>query len=685
MNIHSIFTKMIVLFLVLITVPVFVIGYISVSTASNSLISKAEDSITLSTLQTSNYFDEILEKQEDLSMQIFSNAQVQQYADELEKSLDSVTLLNAGQNVSRFLSNLSSVNASVNGISILLNDGSMLGSITGMAQPDMVKVAGSSWYKKAFDSNEKPVWVDNHDEGFAEEEIQKGSSSKHAVSLVRKLASLNTQNAMGIILIDMRYDAFSLPLSAIHLGKNDATYLITEEGKVLSSKGPEEGGEILDRLFIKSTFDNLKSKNKDLFYINENGIDYLVSYYKSQQSNWTVVSIIPKAEIIAGSISIKNKAMLAGLILAVFAMLVGFVFSARITRGMKSIMTAMKRAENGDFTVSANLKSKDEIGKLADSFNIMMHKVGKLVKESEKAAVQVGISSQNITEISRDSTLKSSEIGKTGEEVACGASNQAVDAENSVKCVSLLAEKINAIVKRTKSIDMVAKDLEKYTLSGMQAVELLNRKTAETNEITSSVVAEMSHLNDYVKNINKITNTLKGIADQTNMLSLNAAIEAARAGEAGKGFAVVSDEVRKLADQSNSFTKNIEVLAGKILAQTQNSTDLVQKAEAEIKEQSSKVGQAAEAFSRMNNSTGVLTSNLTEIVNMINDMGKYMEQVQKSIENMSAISEETAASTEEVSASCQEQVASMEELDKTVGEINVLTQNLLNSIGKFKV
>lgn len=685
MNVHSIFVKMIILFLVLITVPVFIIGYISVFTASDSLISKTEDSIELSTLQTSNYFDEILNKEEDISIQIFSNIQVQQYADELEKGVDSAKLLDTSQNVSRFLANLSSVNNSTNGISILLNNGTMLGSVTGMMQPDMDKVADSNWYKKAFNNSDKPVWVDSRGVGFGDEETQKGSNSKNAVSLVRKLASLNTQNAIGVILVDMKYDAFSMPLSGIHLGKNDATYLITEEGKILSSKGSDEDNKIVNRVFIKKTYDNLKNKNKDLFYINENGIDYLVSYYKSEKSNWTVVSIIPKGEIIAGSVLIKNKAIIIGFILAILAMLFGFIFSIRMTTGMNSIMTAMRKAEDGDLTVSTNIKRKDEIGILADSFNCMILKMRKLVIENKQAAVQVGISSQNITAISKDSTMKSSGVGKTVEEVACGASSQANDAEESVKCVLLLAGKISNIVERTKSINMVAEDLNKFTLLGMQAVELLNLKTSETNKITSSVVTEIGHLNDYVKNINKITNTLKEIADQTNLLSLNATIESARAGESGKSFAVVADEVRKLADQSNSFTKNIEVLVGKILAQAQNSTDLVNEAEKKIKEQSSKVEQAAEVFSKMKISTGTLTGDLTGIGSMITDMDEYMEQVQKSIESMSAISQQTAASTQEVLVSCQEQVASMEDLDKSVREIDDQTQNLLLSIEKFKV
>jgi methyl-accepting chemotaxis protein len=227
--------------------------------------------------------------------------------------------------------------------------------------------------------------------------------------------------------------------------------------------------------------------------------------------------------------------------------------------------------------------------------------------------------------------------------------------------------------------------MKEVSVVGLSTVENLNRKAAQTNEITSDVVKEIGQLNQYVKNINVITQVLSSIADQTNLLALNAAIEAARAGEAGKGFAVVADEIRKLAEQSNNHTKDIQKHIGDIFKQAQHSTELVHKAETSIREQSEMVTQTADAFSRINSTTEVLTRNIGEVGKMITDMDAYKEKVLTSMESISAVSEQVSASTQEVSASTQEQLASIEQLDDMAKKLNELAQNLISQMKRFTV
>ena len=86
---------------------------------------------------------------------------------------------------------------------------------------------------------------------------------------------------------------------------------------------------------------------------------------------------------------------------------------------------------------------------------------------------------------------------------------------------------------------------QKAASEGNQAADMGKIATAKmktVEKISGESVAEITALNERMKEISNIVKLIADISSQTNLLALNAAIEAARAGEHGRGFAVVAGE-----------------------------------------------------------------------------------------------------------------------------------------------
>lgn len=673
---RSILSKMVTVFLLLIIIPVTTIGFIATKTASDNLQTNAENSVIAATRHTSNYFDAFLDKAKNVSMQMIANSTLQKFATLNKDGVEQYEKVTAQMNARNEISSINSSSFDLNA-KLLYNSGFVIGDMT---QPEnMEKVFSSHWYQKVKEAEGRPVWVD-YSEGLSN--IDTNTS---ALSLLRIFKHPISSQNIGLIIVDVNYQSVNDILAGIDLGLEDTTYLLTQEGKVLSEKDRKESETLSERQFIKDVVLRSASEDMGLFHMNDNGSDYLVSYYKSAYTGLTAITVVPNSVITKGADQIMKTTITAGIIFVLVAGAIGFIFSLGMTMAMKSIMGIMSKAENGDLTASLPMKRKDEFGKLADSFNKMIVKIREMVIQNKQAAEEVVTSSDKMAVISAESSRISSEIAHAIVEVASGSSNQASEIESSVKNVSELADRITFAVKKTKAMESDSESMKELSGYGLSTIESLNQKTAQTNEITSNLVQNISQLNQYVKNINVITNVLRSIADQTNLLALNAAIEAARAGDTGKGFAVVADEIRKLAEQSNSHTQDIQKHIKNIFEQAQSSTELVGKAEASIMEQSEMVTQTAEAFSRISTTTAALGENISQVGSMISDMDAYKESVISSMENISAVSEEVSASTQEVSASTEEQLTSIEQLDDMAKQLNELACNLITQMENFKV
>lgn len=667
----SLLSKMIAAFLILILMPVSTIGIITTNKATNDLLDQMEESISTSTLQTSNCLDLFFEKAESISLQLYSNPATLEYS----ITEDAASKAALYRDTNAYVSGLNASAKELN-IKVIFNSGNYLGDVK--PPVDMEAITGSDWYRQVVEAAGEFVCVDYGD-------TIEAYNTDVAVSLARAFIHPQKGKRVGIIIIDFHGDNVKEILSNVKLGSDDHTYLITPANKVVTYLDPSESGDIADRQFIKDVIERSQNESSGVFYSTDRGEPCLVSYYKSQENGMTVVTAVPETAIKAKSAAIMRTTVFAGIAFSILAVVFGFIFSLRMTSAMRDISNVMSRAEHGDLTVSLSMKRKDEIGRLVSSFNQMIGNLRELVGQSREVAVQVLSSVETMSSISSDSARVSGDVAGAISEVASGAASQATEVEDSVESVRQLTDRITRTADKTKELLNSAAAMKELSESGIKAINDLNIKNEQTNRITADVAEKINELNMYAKNIDKIILVLRNIAEQTNLLSLNAAIEAARAGEAGKGFAVVADEIRKLAEQSNRHTKDIQAQLNTIYKQAQGSAELVGAAENIIMEQNRRVAQTTELFEKISAMTSEMTENIVTAGEMIDDMNTFKGKVLNSMENISAVSEQVSASTQEVSASTEEQLASIEELNNMAARIKKLAEDLQARMDRFTI
>ncbi|MCE1255234.1 MAG: methyl-accepting chemotaxis protein [Anaerolineae bacterium] len=396
----------------------------------------------------------------------------------------------------------------------------------------------------------------------------------------------------------------------------------------------------------------------------------------------------------------------------------------------------------GDLTSSAQIntdkvkhKSSDELGELADAFNIMIdrlqgmgrsfetmcHNLGSLIGDVSANADELNNASTQLAVAAGQARQATVQISATIQDVARGINQQTESITKTAVSVEQMSRAINGVSKGAQEqsvaitrvseitgrinqkIDQVAGNARAVTDRSAEAANAAanGSKTVETtlngmSTIRTKVGISAEKVQDMGRRsgqIGAIVETIEDIASQTNMLALNAAIEAARAGEHGKGFAVVADEVRKLAERSSTATKEIGKLVKDIQNTVNEAVQAMEEGAREVEQGFASANEAGQALSSIletvdavykqaqqaAQATDVVRNESNELVGSIDTVSSVVEENTAATEQMSANSSEVTQSVEAIASVSEENSAAVEEVSASTEEMNAQVEEVTRS------
>ena len=311
---------------------------------------------------------------------------------------------------------------------------------------------------------------------------------------------------------------------------------------------------------------------------------------------------------------------------------------------LREIEESANKMAQGDMTIEdIKIRSKDEIGHLAEAFNIMKNNFKNTLDQLIETA-------NHLIDVAGG-------LNDQAQQTATGATETATT-------MNEIAATVEQVSSNIQEVATVSDTAAKHANAGNDGLIKVNSQIQTITHSTNEVAQVIQRLNQNSLEIGKIVNMITGIADQTNLLALNAAIEAARAGEQGRGFAVVAEEVRKLAEQSATATKEIARLIKDIQKETQLAVQKIEQDNREVAAGGAVIQDVSHTFQ--------------EIITSVQGLTSQIQQIASATQQMSAGVQNVAASTEE-------QTAAMEEVTSTAESLNKVSDDLKDLVGHFKI
>jgi methyl-accepting chemotaxis protein len=354
---------------------------------------------------------------------------------------------------------------------------------------------------------------------------------------------------------------------------------------------------------------------------------------------------------------VTKASILSGTTLAFLcSLLICLAITRSIVQPVRLLVEGTERIGRGEFDRPIEVRTRDEIGVLAEAFRKMSANLRATTVSAEsekKSRARIERLMENIREAVSRLAASSTEILASTTEQAAGAQEQAAAVSEAVATVEQVAQTAAQAAQRAKGVgEAVQRNLE-VSQAGRGAVDASIAAMQRLRERVESTAEEIMALAEQAQAIGEIIATVNDIADQTNILALNAAIEASRAGEQGKGFAVVASEVKALADQSKRATQQVRQILGEIQRATHAavlSTEEVTKG----------VASAAEAGTQAGGTIATLTDTLSDaaqasaqIVASAGQQATGMSQITQAMKNLDQVARQNLVATRQVEQAAQ--------------------------------
>ena len=583
---------------------------------------------------------------------------------------------------------------------------------------------GTKWggYATNFDSSmnggydpRKRGWYETASKGAGKVMITDAFASTVGATVVGITRSVYDEGGsfIGNSSIEVSLDTLTTILEEMDLGKGSFFMMIQKDGTVLADTGIRKSNfKNISEINIPDLVEFLSSSQKSgsITVPGGNYSTYFTEKVTNFKADYQIVAFCPKETVFDTFYKTLHATIVICLIFAVIVAFGTALVTRKVIRPLKIIRNSIsENAEQiargrANLTKRISINSKNEIGDVAESFNVYsetLQEIIKSMKQTKGALNEAGETlnastneamaaitqiSSSISDMNKDLISQTASVSQTSDRV-----NKILASISSLE--GLISAQSNAVHGASSAVEQMIGNIGEVNRSvDKMAVSFGKLESdAESGAKTQSELQEkISEIENQSKLLSEANAVIASIAEQTNLLAMNAAIEAAHAGEAGKGFAVVADEIRKLSETSSTQSKTIgdqlnriQNTIGTVVEATQRGVQGYAHLANEIHETDNLVRQIKAAMTEEQEGS-------VQITQALHDMNESSKEVQYASKEMTqgsrAIMEEMGRLKNETASMKQgmdEMSASASKINSVGTSLSDISKLMEDSIGKM--
>lgn len=226
------------------------------------------------------------------------------------------------------------------------------------------------WYQDFINSSREDLWIYPNFRGHYKRNVPRGD--ERVATYVKKVKSITGKFGMylGTIAVDIAEKDMYLAMNSFY-GTNGAAYVLDGRWNILYTT-PNAGGTLEAEIVSEA----MRSKEKYFFA----GEDVYV-VQPLEPLNVTILAKVPAGDTVKNTrLPSRNIILVVALGVILLEVITYFILKTVFSR-IKQIVNVMNGVAKGNFNIRIPVTQHDEVGQLAEDFNVLIKKINSLVQD----------------------------------------------------------------------------------------------------------------------------------------------------------------------------------------------------------------------------------------------------------------------------------------------------------------
>lgn len=339
------------------TALIFVLGAVSISTFS-----------IISYINTKENLEKRYEQESELVLK-HTNFTFKSHFESTESALNifAYTLAIQETMTSPDYNNLTSVleilqkavpNSSV--LRVALADGRFFAGPS-MEMPKSYDPRQQNWYLLARAAGGKVVWTEPYLDYL----------TQRIIITAAKAIKTSSGGTAGVIAVDFDVATISDFIGNAGIGSSGFVMLLSKNGTVIANKENRMIGENI----FGDNFQGLAGKSGETIDFKIKRVPYKLRFSTLDKTEMVLVAAINVSEIDKNLYAAQLPMLSAGVLCLLIFCIIAYIYALKGIAPLERLVFLMKRAEDGDYHVYADLKDYEEVSSISKSFNSMIRSI----------------------------------------------------------------------------------------------------------------------------------------------------------------------------------------------------------------------------------------------------------------------------------------------------------------------